>query len=54
VYLESPEGVAGVCAAVEEAAGLCAGTKQIFCRQALGLGDVPDLVVDTQSQRDEK
>jgi len=43
VYLESPEGVAGVGASVEEAAGLGAGTEQILCWQALGLGDVADL-----------
>ena len=48
MYFESPEGVAGVCAAVEEAAGLCSGTEQIFCGQALGLGDVADLDQHTQ------
>jgi hypothetical protein len=43
-YLDSPDGVAGVRSSLEEAACLGAGTQKVFCRQALGLGDVPDLV----------
>lgn len=42
-YFEPPEGVAGVRASVEKAAGFGSCTQQVLCRKALGLRNVPNL-----------
>lgn len=50
MYLEPPEGVTGVRASVEKAAGLSACTQEVLSRQALGLGNVPDLMQPREMQ----
>lgn len=47
-HFESPEGVTGVGASVEEAAGLCSRAQQILCREALSLGNVTNLRETTE------
>lgn len=42
-YLEPPEGITGVGASVEEAAGLGPGAQQVLGRKALSLRDVANL-----------
>lgn len=42
-HFEPPEGVAGVGAPVEKAAGFGSGTQQVFGRKALRLRNVPNL-----------
>lgn len=51
-YFEPPEGVAGVGASVEKAAGFGSCTQQVLCRKALGLRNVPNLRERSENSRE--